>query len=139
MNFYAKVGAGVGALILVAVAAIFLLSSSEEEAIEKVLEGGLKAAEEGNVEGVIALLSPNYRNGDQTYDGIVKRIRMAVAQRISPAKMDGAAIQVSGDDAEANVKVIVGALQLRREFGLRLKLKKEQGQWKVTSAEEVGY
>ena len=52
--------------------------------------------------------------------------------------MDGAAIQASGDDADANVKVVVGALQLRQEFGLRLKLKKEQGQWKVTSAEEVG-
>ena len=138
MNFYVKVGGGVAALILVAVAAVFLLSSSEEKVIEKLLEGGLKAAEEGNTEGVIALLSPNYRNGDQTYDGIVKRIRQAVAQRITPAKMDGAAIQVSGDDAEANVKVIVGALQLRREFGLRLKLKKENGEWKVTSAEEVG-
>jgi hypothetical protein len=138
MSFYVKVGGGVAALILGAVAAIFLLSSSEEKAIEKVLEGGLKAAEEGNAEGVIALLSPSYKNGDQTYDGIVRRIRQAVGQRISPARMDGAAIQVSGDDAEANVKVIIGALQLRQEFGLRLKLKKENGEWKVTSAEEVG-
>jgi len=138
MNFYAKVGGGVAALILVAIAAIFLLSSSEEKVIQKQLEGGLQAAEEGNAEGVIALLSPNYRNGEQTYDGIVKRIRQAVSQRITPARMDGAAIQVSGDDAEANVKVIVGALQLRQEFGLRLKLKKENGEWKVTSAEEVG-
>jgi hypothetical protein len=138
MNFYVKVGAGVGGLILIAVAAVFLLSSSEEKVIEKLLEGGLKAAEEGNAEGVIALLSTDYRNGDQNFDGICRRIRQAVAQRITPARMDGAAIQVSGDDAEANVKVVVGALQLRREFGLRLKLKKEHGQWKVISAEEVG-
>jgi hypothetical protein len=138
MNFHVKVGGGVAALILIAVTAVFLLSSSEEKVIEKLLQGGLQAAEEGNAEGVIALLSPNYRNGEQTYDGIVKRIRHAVSQRITPARMQGAAIQVSGDDAEANAKVIVGALQLRQEFGLRLKLKKEQGQWKVTSAEEVG-
>jgi hypothetical protein len=138
MNFYIKVGAGVAALILIAVAAVFLFSSREEKVIEKLLEGGLKAAEEGNTEGVIALISPNYRNGEQTYDGIVKRIRQAVSQRISPARMEGAAIQVSGDDAEASVRVIVGALQYRQEFGLRLKLKKENDAWKVTSAEEVG-
>jgi hypothetical protein len=138
MNFYIKVAGGVGALILIAVLAVFLLSSSEEKVIQKQLEEGLKAAEEGNAEGVIALLSPNYKNGEQTYDGIVRRIRMAVSQRIRPARMEGAAIEVSGDDADANVKVVVGALQLRQEFGLRLKLKKESGQWKVTSAEEVG-
>jgi hypothetical protein len=137
MSFYVKVAGGVGALILIAVAAIFLLSSSEEKVIQQLLEGGLKAAEEGNAEGVIALVSPNYRNGEQTYDGIVRRIRQAVSQRIRPARMEGAAIQVSGDDAEANVKVIIGAMQLRQEFGLRLQLKKEHGSWKVTSAEEV--
>ena len=138
MNFYVKVSLGVAALIALALAAVFLFSSSDEKVIEKLLEGGLKAAEEGNADGVVALLSPNYRNGDQTYDGIVRRIRQAVSQRIAPAKMEGAAIQVSGDDAEASVRVIVGALQLRQEFGLRLKLKKEGGAWKVTSAEEVG-
>jgi len=138
MNFYVKVAGGVGGLILIAVVAIFLLSSSEEKVIQKLLEDGLKAAEQGNAEGVIALISRNYKNGDQTYDGVVRRIRQAVSQRISPAKMDGAAIQVSGEDAEASVKVIIGALQLRREFGLHLKLKKEQGAWKVTSAEEAG-
>ena len=139
MSFYVKVAGGVGALILVAVLAVFLLSSSEEKVIQNRLEEGLKAAEEGNADGVIALLSKNYKNGEQTYDGIVKRIRGAVSQRISPARMEGAAMQISGDDADVSVRVIVGALQLRQEFGLRLKLKKENGEWKVTSAEEVGH
>jgi hypothetical protein len=139
MSFNAKVLLGVGGLIALAALAVFLLSSSEEKVIQKLLEGGLKAAEEGNGEGVIALISPNYKNGDQTYDGIVKRIRLAVAQRVTPARMEGAAIQVSGDDADASVTVVVGALQYRREFGLRLKLKKENGEWKVTSAEEAGH
>ena len=138
MNFYIKVTAGVAALILIALAAVFLLSSSEEKVIQKLLEGGLKAAEEGNADGVIALISENYQNGEEKREAILRRIRQAVSQRISPARMEGAAIQVSGDDADASVRVIVGALQLRREFGLRLKLRKEHGAWKVTSAEEVG-
>lgn len=138
MNFYVKVTLGVVALIVVAFLAMLLFSSSEEKVIQKRLEEGLAAAEAGNEDGVIALISPNYANGGQTREGILKRIRTAVAQRITPAKLEGAAIQVSGDDADANVKVVVGALQLRREFGLHLKLKKENGVWMVTSAEEVG-
>jgi len=139
MNFYTKVIGGFVLLIVAAMAVIFLFRTSDEKAIEQLLEKGLKAAEAGDGEGVVALISPNYKNGEETRDSIVHKIRQAVSQRISPARMDGAAIQVSGDEAEASVKVIVGALQLRREFGLRLKLKKESGEWKVTSADERGY
>ena len=139
MNFYVKVSLGVAALIVLALAGVFLLSSSDEKEIEKVLQGGLEAAKEGNAEGVIALLSPNYKNGEQTYDGIVRRIRLAVSQRISPARLAGPAIQVSGEDADASVLVIVGFGQATQEFGLRLKLRKENGVWKVTSAEESRY
>jgi hypothetical protein len=138
MSFQVKVSLGVVALILAALAAVFLLSSSDEKAIQKLLEQGLKAAEDGDTEGVVALISPDYRNGEELREGIVRRIRQAVAQRITPAKMEGAAIQVSGDDADANVRVIVGAFQVKREFALRLKLHKEQGAWKVTSADEAG-
>ena len=53
--------------------------------------------------------------------------------------MRGAAIQVTGDDADTSVQVVIGALQYRQEFGLHLKLKKENGLWKVTSAEEARY
>lgn len=139
MNFHVKVILGVVVLIAIAFAAIFLFSSSEEQAIQKVLEEALKAAEAGDAEGVIAVVSPNYRNEGETRDDILRRIRGAVQQRISPAKLEGAAIQVSGDDADASVRVIVGALQFRRSFGLRLKLRKEEGAWKVTSAEEARY
>jgi len=138
MNFYVKVTLAVVLLIALALGAVFLFSSSEEKAIEKLLEQGLKAAEAGDEEGVVSLISPNYKNGDQTREQIIRRIRQAVAQRISPAKMDGAAIQVDGDEADANVRVVLGALQFRREFALRLHLKKENGAWKVTAADEVG-
>jgi hypothetical protein len=138
MNFYVKITLGVFALIALALGAIFLFSSSEEKEIQKLLEQGLRAAEAGDAEGVIALISPNYKNGDQTREEIVRRIRQAVAQRITPAKMGGAAIQVDGEDADASVRVVVGALRYTKEFALRLHLKKEGGGWKVTSAEEIG-
>ncbi len=138
MNFYVKVTAGVAALIIVALGAIFLLRSSDEKEIEKLLQSGLEAAKEGNAEGVIALVSENYQNGEEKREAIVRRIRHAVSQRISPARLEGAAIQVSGDDADASVRVIVGFGQVQQTFGLRLKLKKEPVGWKVTSAEEVG-
>ncbi|HVR86751.1 MAG TPA: hypothetical protein VMU54_20680 [Planctomycetota bacterium] len=137
MNFYSKAIGGFVLLLVLALAAIFLFRTSDETVIEQLLERGVKAAEAGDAEGVIALISPNYKNGEETRDSVILRIRQTVSQRMSPARVDGSAIQVSGEDAEANVKVVVGALQLRREFGLRLKLKKESGAWKVTSADQA--
>ena len=135
MNFYTKVIGGFVLLILAALAVIFLFRTTDEKAIEQLLEKGLKAADAGDAEGVIALISPNYKNGDETRDAVVRKIRQAVNQRLPGARKEGAAIQVSGEDAEASVKVIVGYAQVKREFGLRLKLKKENGEWKVTSAD----
>ena len=138
MNFYVKVTLSVAVLILLALGGVFLFSSSEEKVIQKLLEDTLAAAEAGDEEKVIAVVSPNYRNGAETYDNIVRRIRWAVSQRFRPAKVKGSTIQVSDDDADVNVTVIVGALQFKREFALHLSLKKENGLWKVTSADEVG-
>lgn len=139
MSFYVKISLAVAALVLVALGAIFLFSSSDEKAIEKLLEQGLKAAEEGNEEGVIALIAVDYGSGPEDRERIIRRIRQAVAQRVSPAKLKGAAIQVSGDEADADAQVVVGALQYRQEFGLRLKLRRGNGMWKVTKAEETKY
>lgn len=138
MNFYTKVIGGFAVLILAALAFIFLFRTSEEKAIEQLLERGLKAAEAGDAEGVIALISPQYRNGEETRDSVVRKIRQAVNQRISPAALKGAAVQVSGDVADASATVVVGFGQLKREFSLSLKLRKENGEWKVTSADEAG-
>ena len=139
MSFPLKVILAVAALIGIAILLVFLFSSSEEKAIQKVLEGALEAAKEGNAEGVIAVVSPNYRRENETREDLVRRIRAAVSQRINPARMEGAAIQVSGDDADASVRVIVGFGRLQRSFGLKLTLKKENGSWLVTSAEQTDY
>jgi hypothetical protein len=138
VNFYIKVIGGFVLLLAVALAFIFLFRTTDEKAIEKLLEKGLAAAEAGDAEGVIALISPSYKNGDETRDRVAHKIRQAVGQRLPFPKLEGAAIQVSGEDAEASARVVVGPPQLRRSFGLRLKLKKESGDWKVTSAQESG-
>jgi hypothetical protein len=139
VNFQIKAILAFAVIILLALAAMVLFRSSDEKDIEKILQKGLAAAEAGDTEGVVALISKDYKNGDETRESVIRKIRQAVGQRITPAKMDGAVIQVSGDDADANLKIVIGALQLRREFGLHLKLKREGSTWKVTAAEERGY
>lgn len=138
MSFQLKAILAFVVILLLALAAMFLFRSSDEKEIEKLLQKGVEAAEAGDAEGVIALISKDYKRGDETRESIIHKIRQAVNQRITPAKLDGAAIQVSGDDADASCKVVVGALQLKRAFALHLKLRREGNTWKVTSAEETG-
>ncbi len=137
MSFQLKVIAGFALLIAAAFAFIFLFRTSDEKAIENLLKAGLEAASEGEEEKVIALISPYYKNGEETRDGIVRRIRNAVKQRITPARLKGSAIQVSGDDADASLTVEVGMLQYRQEFALWLKLRRENGEWKVVAADQT--
>ena len=137
MSFNLKVIVGVAVLLGVALAFVFLFRTSDEKAIENLLKGGLEAASEGEEEKVLALISPNYKNGEETREGIVRRIRNAVKQRIRPAKLKGSAIQVSGDDADASVTVEVGMLQYRQEFAIWLKLRRENGEWKVIAADQT--
>jgi hypothetical protein len=136
MNFQLKVIAGFALLLAAALAFIFLFRTSDEKAIENLLKAGLEAASDGDEEKVIALISPNYKNGEETRDAIIHRIRNAVKQRIKPARLKGSAIQVSGDDADASLTVEVGMLQLRQEFALWLKLRRENGEWKVVAADQ---
>jgi len=137
MNFYVKSIAGFAVLLAVALSFIFLFRSTEEKAIENLLRARLDAAAEGEEDKVVALISPNYKNGEETRDGIVRRIRNAVKQRISPARLKGSAIQVSGDVADASLTIEVGMLQYRQEFALWLKLRRENGEWKVVAADQT--
>ena len=137
MNFQLKVIAGFALLLVAALAFIFLFRTSDEKAIENLLKAGLEAASDGDEEKVIALISPNYKNGEETRDAIIHRIRNAVKQRITPAKLKGAAIQVSGDDADASMTIEVGMLQYRQEFAIWMKLRRENGEWKVVAADQT--
>lgn len=135
MNFYTKIIGGFVGLLLVALSVIFLFRTTDEKLIEKMLVDGLEAAERGDADAVVALLSPVCENRARLED----RIRRAVEMRVRPATLEGSAIQVSGDDADVSARVAVGLLKFRREFGLKLRVKKEAGGWKVVSVDETQY
>lgn len=139
MNFYAKVLLGVGLLLAVAMASLFLFRDSEEEVIERLLRGGAEAATRGDAESIVALLSTSYRTEKEGYDEAAERIRREI-KRLGGGQVEllGAAVTVDGETAQANfrVRARAGPYGLG-EFGMRLKLSKEASGWKVTAAEEV--
>jgi len=139
MNFYAKVLIGAGAPVGAAALLIFLLASSEEKTIEKVLKEGAEAAARGDAEAVIALLSKTYQAPNQDYEAAVRRIRVEVGRaKGMTLEVAGAQIRVEGEEADADVLVRVRAgPRPLGDVGLRLRLKKEGGAWKVIRGEEV--
>lgn len=140
MSFTTKLLAGMALLVGAAVVLVLLLASGEEREIEELLEEGVRAAERGDAEGVIALLSPNYQRGGQDYGAACDRIRREL-KRIEKGmtlQLAGAQIQVREGEAEAHVTVTFRAgAQVVGNLVLRLSLKNESGSWKVTSAEEI--
>jgi hypothetical protein len=89
------------------------------------------------VDGVLVLVSKDYRNGEEDRAAVEAKIRRALSQRTGMLEVAGAAVQVSGDAAEVSCVVHVRALQHRLgSFDLRLKFKREPEGWRVTSAEE---
>jgi ketosteroid isomerase-like protein len=137
VNFQVKLGLGVAAVTALAAASLWLLSSSDEEAVEALLREGAAAAERGDADAVVALLSADYRNGEEDRAAAEEKIRRAVGRRTGSLEVAGAAIQVSGDLAEASCRVNVKALQHSLgSFALRVKLRRENGAWKVVAAEE---
>jgi hypothetical protein len=140
MNFCVKVSAGVAALLVVALAAVFLLAGSDEKAIEALLEKGAAAAEKGDAETIVGLLSKAYAGPNQTYDQAAQRIRREIHpdRRFGQVSIVGSQIQVDGDQASVSftIRAKAGPYGLG-EAGFRLRLRKEDGVWKVTWAEEA--
>lgn len=141
MNFYLKVTLGVAVLVAVALALVLLVTDSDEAAIEDLLEGGARAAERGDAEAIVALISRDYRAPDETYERVAERVRSEVADlKRYPGlsvKVTGASIVVEGEEADAQFGVKVTAAMRSGTVGFRVRLRKEGGTWKVTSAQEV--
>ena len=140
MGFAKKTILGVMLLLAVATLAVFLLGSSDEKAIERLVESGAQAAERGDAEGVIALLSRSYEAPGQDYQAAVLRIRREIspARNLGQIKIQGVSIQVNGPEASVQLRVRAQAGPYALgEMGFSLKLRKEPGGWKVTSAEEI--
>jgi len=138
VSFQIKVCLGVALLVGVALAAFFLLSGGgEEAAIEELFLGAADAAGRGESDGVVAIVSRDYRAGGLDYEGIVRKIRANVGPDHRYGRVEvGSAIHVRGEEADADVRVRVGLGRNAQEALFRVRLRKEAAGWRVVSAEE---
>jgi hypothetical protein len=138
MSFQVKLVAVVAALVGAAVLAILILTGGKGGEIETMLEAAAAAAARGDAEAVAALVSRSYRLGEEDYEGAVARIRREVIPgRFEAVELAGIDLSVSGEEAEARVRVKVEAPKYGPGlFSLRLKFRKEAEGWRVVSAEE---
>ena len=139
MSFHLKVILTFVGVLVLAVAAMFLLRSSEEEKIMKLLEEGVAAASRKDPEGVIQWVSLEYRNENEDYDAVTKRIRQKVsAADTPPLHLLGAAITLDGEEAVALVTIEARLGPYKGgKMRLHLKLGKEEGEWRITWAEWI--
>ena len=139
MNFHVKVCLGVVILVLLALGAVFLLSwGGEEAAIEKLLEGAGEAAERGDTEAFVGIVSRDFKTKEYDYDGVVRKIRAYIRpENRYPVVEVRSSVHVRGQEADATARAIVGFGRNTQEALFRLRLRKEAGGWKIISAEEI--
>lgn len=133
-----KISIGVALLVALAAAAVFLLRSSEEVKIEKMLQECAQAAERGEAEAILRHLTPTCTMGDSNPDALCARIRREVGALARGTKVDlGVSTTVREDEADVSLHIRVRALQhALGEGDFDLKLKKESGEWKIAKIEE---
>ncbi len=138
MSFHLKVCLGLAALVAAACAAVWLLSGGgEEAAIERLFEEAARAAERGDAEGVIAIVSKDYKAAGQDYEGVARMIRQYVGPGIRYGPIEvRSAIHVRGEEADATARVRAGIGKNAQEAVFRVKLRKEEAGWRVVFAEE---
>ena len=138
MSFQAKVIGGVGAVMGAALIFILFFRTSDEAAIEAFLREGAEAAQKADPDKVVAMLSPAFKSpqGDRAWaEG---RIRGALQRSPGQIEVLGCVVQVDGDAAQATLRLRghLGKNDLWRA-GFDFRLRREDGAWKVTSAEEL--
>ena len=138
MSFHAKITAAVVVLLAAALGVLFLLRSSDEEEIEQLLKDGAAAASRQDAEVVIALLSRSFKASEGDYKWAVQRIRRALAQPVGQITASPGGIEVEGEEASAKVRLRSKAGPYGvGETGYDFRFRKENGAWKVVSAEEI--
>jgi len=138
VSFHAKVVAAAAVVLSVAFGLVFLLRSSDEEAIEELLREGARAASLQDAAAVEALLSKSFRSSEGDYDWAVRRIRRALAQPAGQIEAAPGPIQIQGEEASARVRLRAKAGPYGvGEADFDFRFRKESGAWKVVSAEEV--
>ena len=133
-----KIAAGVAGIVAIAVAAVLLLRSSDEEKIENLLRECGDAAQKGDAETIIRHLDPSCTLGDQPYASLCERLRKHVGEAKGMRVDLGSAISVSGDEGAVKLHVKVSALQHGIAEGeAALRLKKMAGEWKFVRVDEA--
>lgn len=138
MKFHAKIVLATAAVMGAALLWLLFFRTSDERAIEDLCRAGAAAAEKGDVEAVIALLSTSFRNSEGDYAKVCERLRGRISQVRGGVELKSFVAQVDGEAATATVGVRGHALgnELWRTT-LSLKLRKESGAWRVVSAETI--
>jgi len=139
MSFHAKVVTGVGVVMGAALIFILFFRTSDEAAIEALLRGGAEAARKADADGVIALLSTSFKSAAGDHAWAAQRVRERLTRSPGFIEVLGCAVQVTDEEnAQATIRLrgYVGKNELWRA-GFDLTLRKEEGGWKVTSAEEL--
>ena len=133
-----KIAAGVVGILGIAIAAVLLLRSSDEEKIERMLHECGDAAEKGDAEGIIRHLDPACTMGDQDYAAFCARIRRQIGE-VKGMKIElGVASQIQKEEADVTLNVRVHAAM--REIGRTgyvLKIRRSAGEWRIARVEEV--
>lgn len=133
-----KIVAAVGIVLALAVAAIFLFRSSDEDKIQKMLRECADAAEKGDAGGILRHLDPACTLNGAKFELLEQRLRQELGQ-VRGARVEiGVSPQVSNDEASVGLHVRVRAAQhVLGEADLKLHLKRVGDEWKILRVDEV--
>ncbi len=141
----------IGLLFLFAlIVTLWLLCPSDESRIRKLIKEGAKAAESGDLDGVMAKISFNYQDDYGMTCLYLKEILKREFQRLSDISVEyeNLKIQVSENTAVAELDIRVIATSgnetgyiigdIKSPLPLRLTLDKERTKWLIVKAEGFG-
>ena len=134
-------------LLLMSLIVAYLVWPTDEHRIRKLFKEGVEAAESGDLEGVMAKVSFNYRDDYGVTYLYLKEILKREFQRLSDISVeyDGLKILVREDEATAELDMRVIATagnetgyiigDARAPLHIRFTLEKERGKWQIIKTE----
>lgn len=137
-------------LLLAMITTLYLLWPTDESRIRKLIKEGAKATESGDVDGIMAKISFNYRDDyGMTYLSVRETLKREF-QRLSDITVEygNLNIRVTEDTAVAELDIRVVATSgtetgyiigdIKNPLSLRLTLDKERTKWLIVKAEGFG-
>lgn len=137
-------------LLLAMITTLYLLWPTDESRIRKLIKEGAKATESGDVDGIMAKVSFNYRDDyGMTYLSVRETLKREF-QRLSDITVEygNLNIRVTEDTAVAELDIRVVATSgtetgyiigdIKNPLSLRLTLDRERTKWLIVKAEGFG-